>query len=259
VLYERCVLKEPSISHDGPFMVPSERHPAASYSTFWLERAIHPSKCTQFAILARASSQIETKHKMAIHGQEWIKATSAEPRMRTKVVLAAFALLYRISWPFIDIYSTSRRQSTVYLLLTKFLFVFIGLSCFVSLFPALKSKSPELCRPANKFVYYTALVICLLVTTINYVAVWRWALIAIDQYFTRGYLFNDPSPFDQTAVVVCSCILSSTLLALVAAQWMRVGSHWWEARKALWTRDVQEKDGWLRRTSSPVGMGKTGL
>lgn len=170
---------------------------------------------------------------MAIHGREWIMATSADPRMRMKVALAAAALLYRMSWPFIDAYSPGIPQSTIYSLLTKFIFVFIGLSCFVSLFPALKSKRLDARLPANQYVYYTAMLICLLVTTMNYVAGWRWALVAINEYFTRGYLFDDPSPFDQTVVVICSCILSGTLLASVAAQWMRVGSHWREARKAL--------------------------
>jgi hypothetical protein len=186
-------------------------------------------------------------------------ATSADPRIRIKVVLAASALLYRILWPFIDTYAPGMPQSAIYSLLTKFIFVFIGLSCFVSLFPALKSKRLDLHRPANQLMYYTAILICLLVTTINYVAGWRWALVAIDEYFTRGYLFDDPSPFDQTAVVLCSSILSGTLLALVAAQWMRIGSHWREARRALWLREGEEKHGRLERTSSPIGMEKSAL
>jgi hypothetical protein len=196
---------------------------------------------------------------MANHEREWVMATTTDPRTRMKVVLAASALLYRISWPFIDTYPPDMRQSVIYSLLTKFIFVFIGLSCFVGLFPALKSKRLDSHRPASQFAYYTVMVICLLVTTLNYVAGWRWALVAIDEYFTRGYLFDDPSPFDQTAVVLCSCILSGTLLALVAAQWMRIGSHWREARRALRVKGWEEKDDRLRRTSSPIGIEKYGL
>jgi hypothetical protein len=173
-----------------------------------------------------------------------------------KVVLAASALLYRISWPIIDTYSLGKPQSAIYSLLTKFVFVFIGLSCFVSLFPALKSKRPD---SPNRFAYYTVMVICLLVTTINYVAGWRWALAAIDEYFTRGYLFDDPSPFNQVAVVLCSCVLSGILLTLVGAQWMRIGSHWRQARRELWLRKVDVKGGRLARTSSPTRAEKSGL
>lgn len=175
-----------------------------------------------------------------------------------KVVLATSALLYRISWPFIDTHSPGIPQNAIYSLLTKFIFVFIGLSCFVSLFPALKSKRIDAHRPANQFAYYTVMVICLLVTTLNYIAGWRRGLVAINEYFTRGYLFDDPSPFDQTAVVICSCILSGTLLALVAAQWMRIGSHWREARRVLWIRE-EEKEERFGRTSSPIGTEKSGL
>lgn len=185
-------------------------------------------------------------------------ATSANPHIRLKLVLAASALLYRISWPLIDTESPGTPQSAVYSLVTKFVFVFIGLSCFVSLLPALKSKRLDSLRPANQFVYYTAMVICLLVTTINYVGGWRWSLVAIDEYFTRGYLFDDPSSFDQIAVVLCSSVLSGTLLALVAAQWMRIGSHWREARRALWV-DAEEKNIRLGRSSSPIGMEKPGF
>jgi hypothetical protein len=183
-------------------------------------------------------------------------STSADLRIRMKVVLAASALLYRISWPIIDTYSLGKPQSAIYSLLTKFVFVFIGLSCFVSLFPALKSKRPD---SPNRFAYYTVMVICLLVTTINYVAGWRWALAAIDEYFTRGYLFDDPSPFNQVAVVLCSCVLSGILLTLVGAQWMRIGSHWRQARRELWLRKVDVKGGRLARTSSPTRAEKSGL
>ena len=196
---------------------------------------------------------------MAIHGREWIIATSAHPRMRMKVVLAASALLYRISWPFINTYSPSMPQSAIYSLLTKFIFVFIGLSCFMSLFPALRSRRLDSYRPTNQFAYYTAIVICLLVTTINYIAGWRWALVAINEYFTRGYLFDDPSPFDQTAVVLCSCILSGILMALAVAQWMRIGSHWRQAQRELWLQGVDVKDGRLERMSSPMKAEKSEL
>jgi hypothetical protein len=196
---------------------------------------------------------------MAVHGREWIIATTADPRIRMKVVLAVSALLYRISWPFIDTHTPGMTQSAIYSLLTKFIFIFTGLSCFVSLFPALKPKGLDSHRPANQFAYYTAVVICLLVTTINYISGWRWALVAIDEYFTRGYLFDDPSPFDQTAVVLCSCILSCILLTLVVAQWMWIGSHWREARRELWLREVDVKDGRLERTSSPMRAEKSEL
>jgi hypothetical protein len=176
-----------------------------------------------------------------------------------KVVLAASALLYRVSWHFIDTYSPGMPRSAIYSLLTKFIFVFIGLGCFVSLIPALKSKRLDSHRPANQLAYDTTMVICLLVTTINYVAGWRWALVAIDEYFTRGYLFDDPSLFNQTAVVLCSCVLSGILLALVVAQWMRISSRWQEARRALWLREVGVKDERLERTSSPIGAEKPGL
>ncbi len=83
-------------------------------------------------------------------------------------------------------------------------------------------------------------------------------MVAIDEYFTRGYLFDDPSSFDQIAVVLCSSVLSGTLLALVAAQWMRIGSHWREARRALWV-DAEEKNIRLGRSSSPIGMEKPGF
>ena len=222
-------------------------------------RLRNSSRCLHFTLSVNTSSRLRNNHKMAIHVREWIIATSADPRIRMKVLLAASALLYRISWPFIDTYTPGTPQSTIYSLLTKFIFVFIGLSCFVSLFPALKSKRLDSHRPANQFAYYTVMVICLLVTTINYVAGWRWALVAIDEYFTRGYLFDDPSPFDRMAVVLCSCVLSGILLALVVAQWMRIGSHWRQARRELWLREVDVKDGQLGRTSSPMGAEKSEL
>lgn len=83
--------------------------------------------------------------------------------------------------------------------------------------------------------------------------------MAIDEYFTRGYLFNDPSPFDQAAVVLCSCVLSGILLALGVAQWIRIGSHWREARRELWLREIDIKDGRLERTSSLMMAEKSGL
>jgi len=215
-------------------------------------------RCLHCTLSVSTSSQLRNCHKMAIHGRAWI-ATSVEPRMRVKVVLAASALLYRFSWPFIDTYTPGMPQGAIYSLLTKFIFAFIGLSCFVSLIPALRSKRLDSRRPANQFTYYTAILICLLVTTMNYVAGWRWALVAIDEYFTRGYLFDDPSPFDQAAVVLCSCVLSGILLALGVTQWIRIGSHWREAQRELWHREVDVKDGRLDRTSSLMMAEKSGL
>jgi hypothetical protein len=219
------------------------------YTTYLSNGPKHSSKCHRIILSASISPPVRNIHKMAIHRRDWIITTSADSRMRMKVVLAASALLYRVSWPFIDTYSPGMPRSAIYSLLTKFIFVFIGLGCFASLIPALKSKRLDSHRPANQLTYYTAVVICLLVTTINYVAGWRWALVAIDKYFTRGYLFDDPSLFNQTAVVLCSCVLSGILLALVVAQWMRVSSRWQEARRALWLREVGIKDGRLERTS----------
>lgn len=108
-------------------------------------------------------------------------------------------------------------------------------------------------------MYYTTMLICVVVTTINCFAGWRWGLGAIEEYFTRGYLFEDPSRFDKVAVVVCSCVLSGTVLAVVGTQWVVVGSHWEQARRALWLKEGDVKGGRLERTSSPNTAEKAGL
>ena len=171
---------------------------------------------------------------------------AAEPRMWPHVILAASALVYRLSWPLVNSYALRHPQDALYSLTTKFVFVFSGLSCFAGLCPALTQlpRTAGLDRGgyAKQLLYYCAVVLCLVVTTINFAAGWRWALVFIEEYFTRGLWLEEPSRFNRGAAMLCSLGLSLGMLAGAMASWARILLHCWTAWRA-WLRTNGKGEG----------------
>ncbi len=170
------------------------------------------------------------------------------PRGFVPVILATSALLYRLSWPLVNAQGDPREHpNALYSLVTKFIFVFSGLCCFVFLFPAIKN-SPKLTGLsrrgcADELMYYSAAVICMLITTLNYKNLFFWVLKAINQYFTRGRFLDDPSPFNRAATLICATVFGIALWLTFALQCSRVIAYWRLALQRLRMRAAEEKLG----------------
>jgi hypothetical protein len=176
---------------------------------------------------------------------------STQSRGWLPVVLASSALLYRLSWPIINSYSSCSSSSSpryiLFSLITKFIFVFTGLTCFISTFPAITTlpRHTSLDRRGyiNQFLYYSAIFVCMVVNSINYVTAWRLALRWVNAYFTRDLGLKDPSRFNRTAVVLCEVGLSGVMLGGAVVQWLVVFMHCRLARRAWWIWEEEERRG----------------
>lgn len=168
------------------------------------------------------------------------------PRGLIPILLATSALLYRLSWTLINAQGDhDGSPNALYSLFTKFIFVFSSLCCFVFLFPAIRTP-PKLVGlnrrgRADELMHYSAAVVCMLVTTLNYKMVFFWALRAINQYFTRGRFLDDPSPFNRAATLTCATVFGIALWLIFALQCSRVVAYWRLAFRRLRTMAREEK------------------
>jgi hypothetical protein len=111
----------------------------------------------------------------------------------------------------------------------------------------------------NNVMYFTAMAICVAVTSINYGSGWIWASDALDRALTHGIFLDDPSRFDRVAVVLAQGFLAVGLLSLAVYQWKMVGSRWWQAWRSLRLLNGGLKTGdaeKLKMASLPFAAGK---
>jgi hypothetical protein len=176
------------------------------------------------------------------------------------IILATTALIYRLSWPLIDAAYAPPTchhpgHNALYSLGTKFLFAYIGLSCCLRVFRAVlslrrTSSTTIACRSrdgvADRLLWCSVNVLCLLVTSINAVAGWRWAGGAVEEYFTRGLGMRERSRVHRGAATGCLLLLSVGVVALLGVCWVSIVGDWWAVGNewlCLRREEEERKDG----------------